>query len=381
MKKNEIVHIHSDYKFVDLGAKRFISPHINNTIILINRQDGTSYNGNYKDQSLYFENDQEEEIIEICRSADMVVVYGLYDFKSKIVMALPKNLIIIWCFFGYELYRNMKDIALSDLTKSYLKSPAPESSSFKGILKKYYRRIKSGKPKKLLIEESMKMVDYVMMSTKEEYEYLKKYWKDLPKFMQVPFEKTQIELPINFDKVTSPNYKPTVVIGNSKNIYNNHMDIIKLIEAEKNRDAYKFVFLCNYGKNNLYYDELKEITQDKDYYQVIEDFMPIQEFINFYTTIDALVINGYRQMAMGNILAGLKMGVKVYLNPHNPTFNSFVKEGFSIYNIEDFKKDLASHNFVLEQNIAKNNIEACSRMMEKYSIEEFQKDILKIMGA
>jgi len=88
-----------------------------------------------------------------------------------------------------------------------------------------------------------------------------------------------------------------------------------------------------------------------------------------------LVINSYRQMAGNNIFTALGNGVKVYLNRRNVFYTWMKNEGFMIYTIEDFDADLQNNNLRLTDEITKYHVSQLEKFANKYTIEDFQKEI------
>lgn len=376
MKKLKTVHIHTDYKFVDYGTICFTGDYFENTILVIDREDGTEYEGYFMDMVTLIKKDQFEKILQICKEADVVVFYALYSFQSKIALQLPKSIKLVWRLFGHELYREMTEYVYSEKTKAALKLEVeePTREPLRSI-KKIYRKIRYGKNLSL-IEEAIERIDYMLILSREEYDFLAKYWKNLPKFIRSPhFELPTKELDSVEDALDEKQKKPRIIIGNNRNAYNNHLDILDLIDNSAYKENYEFVLLCNYGDQTDYFLEIKNKIKGKDYYTLIEDFIPLDEFLNFYENVDALVINGYRQMAVGNILDAFRNGVKVYLNKKNSDYTWFTNEGFLIGDSKDFQKDLERNNFILSYKEALQNINTYLDLTKKYPFEDFQREL------
>src|SRR5699024_1419419 len=92
----------------------------------------------------------------------------------------------------------------------------------------------------------------------------------------------------------------------------------------------------------------------------------------------AFVHNGYRQMALGNIYAALRNGVKVYLNEKNVIMQWLLNEGFLIFSLNEFQNDIECDNLRLSQDQAQTNIDRLTQLMKNYTIEHFQQNIIQL---
>lgn len=370
MHKLKVIHIHTDYKFVN-DSNFFEGDLFDNQIIII--QNKEPYNGSFKGKALLLTSkfNDVNKIINICKNANLVVLYDLDIIKCRIALSLSQDVKIAWRFFGYELYGKRVDIFASE--KSNLLN---QDQIIIKYLKTIYHYLKYKKhkdnPNKLFIK-GIKKIDYMLVLSKEEYEFLSKFWPEIPEFIPLPhifFDKS-ITLP-NVDAKNN-NSKPTIIIGNNRSFYNNHLDIIELIEKKSNKTNYNFTILFNYGPVNKYTKAVKKAIENKQYYTLIENFIPPDEFEKFYQNISALVINGYRQMAGANIFLALQNGVKVYLNKRNVFLQWLKNEGFKVYTIEDFVKDLTNNNLKGDKTLAEYNLKQLVEFSGKYTKDDFQK--------
>lgn len=366
-KKLKAIHIHTNYKFVN-DSYLFDGELFENKTIIF--QNNKPFNGSFKHKPILLNHRIRDikKAIEICKNSDLVVLYDLNMIKCLIALALPDKVKVAWRFFGYELYRRKKELFLSE--KSFKFIQQKKKKIYYPLLKIYYYL-----KYKYIFDRAVKRINYMLVLSNEEYSFLKNNWKNLPEFIQLPhifFEET---LRIPDTKKKEKNTTPTIVIGNSRNSYNNHLDVIELIDNNPAKSNYNFTLLFNYGPTGQYYKEVKKRVQNKSYFNLLEDFMPPEEFNDFYQNISALVINSYRQMAGANIFLALRNGVKVYLNEKNVFMQWLKNEGFIVFPFSDFDKDLKDGNIQLDYETAENNLEKLKQFSKKYTNEDFQKVI------
>lgn len=114
------------------------------------------------------------------------------------------------------------------------------------------------------------------------------------------------------------NHKPdknglNILLGNSANKSNNHIEAFEKLLPYKNQDVRIFVPLSYGDRNNAQ----KVIKQGKEWFGdkfiPMTDFMPFDQYLEFLKNIDIAIFNHQRQQAMGNIITLLGMGKTVFL--------------------------------------------------------------------
>ena len=96
-KKLKAIHIHTDYKFVS-SSDMFEGELFENEIIIFQNKEPFKGNIHYKSILLKTTIKDIEKAIEICKNADLVVMYDLNTIKCHIALALPDKIKIAWRF-------------------------------------------------------------------------------------------------------------------------------------------------------------------------------------------------------------------------------------------------------------------------------------------
>ena len=315
------------------------------------------------------------KVIELCKEAELVVLYNLDVLKSQVALGLPNQVKIIWRFFGYEFYKRMKGEVLSDKTRSMLSREQKKSVKeyIKDLLRPLYHNIKYGDTVDNLFDRAVDRIDYMLVFSKQEYNYLLQHWNTLPEHIILPI------LTGNFNsecpKIDLRSKSNKVVLGNSRNIFNNHIDVVEKIESAEKKNEYDFLLLFNYGVEGVYPNAVRAAVAGKTYFQLIEEYIPRNDFKRFYDDISALVINGYRQMAMGNVFLALKRGVKVYLNRKNVMMDWLLDEGIQVFSIDNLVSDLENDKIVLQEEVAMHNLRKLNVLYKNYTQIEFQEEV------
>jgi hypothetical protein len=372
------IHVHTDLKFVS-GTSRFSGPEFDNTIILI----GVStpyYAGVYSGQAIFVSKSRHDlnKVVEICSTADLVVLYGLDIIKSYITTKLPRNVVVAWRFFGYELYGRKITNYLSEESIASYPVRLAETWDFLAQLK---LRVEYGSFPDRLFVDAIKRIDLFLGLSRREYDYLLCQYANLPTFIQLPFLQSPLPPDIGGKK------DDVILVGNSANIENNHIDIIDIIEHSGVSEDVSFLVPFSYGhgrrysRNWFYSNAVRHrVTRSLNNFHLLEDFLPRETYYELIASVKGAVFNSYRQMALGNIFALLSSGVKVYLNTRNVIYHWFVDFGLEVYTIENLRADLESGCFELKTIDKTANTIAMERLRQEYNREKFTKDILEALG-
>lgn len=386
--KKRVIHIHDDPKFID-SLFRFEGEIFENTVLYI--KGDKPYSGRYKKEALVYDLEKLnfDEIVAICDSYDLVVLYRLDYVKCRIAVRLSSKVKIAWRLFGTELYRRNYNDYLSDRTieaikvrfsikkiKEYLKITIKSNPKLHKIISKKQRIIEEE------FQSACNRIDLLIGVCSEEYNFLKTKFQYLPKLVMISIhrQKSNVSLAQMYnEKKILP--KPRVIIGHRKCCVNNHLDILDIVEKRLNNSESKcsFDILFSYGREDKYSNLIRSIASQRSHYNLIETFMSESDFSLYYMQTSAFVLNGYRQMAVANILTGIRTGVKIYLNKVNTVYDWLVNEGFIIFSINDFEKDIVTGNIALTIEQMTHNINALDRLCKNRNTQQFQSEVLSIL--
>lgn len=369
----KIVHIHTDLKFIN-DSENFFGKNFKNYIIILSKKSQLKTLGKYDNVVWIRPNPVGfREIINFCRDASLVVLYNLDFLKSYIANRLPSRIKIAWRFFGQELYGNLPELVYSQNTLETLKKKNFISLLNEGyyIVQKFFSKMKWKVNMENELTISLSKIDYFLGFFKEEYIFLKNFYPKLPEFIQLP-------IPEYFfcSENLIENKEKIIVIGNNRSPYNNHLEILNIVKQKEQSKFYSFVILFNYGIESNYTNTVRKLASDINDIKIVENFLSIEEFNNLYMRASSFVLNGYRQMALFNLFTAIKHGLKIYLNEKNITYRWFKENGFSVYTIEDFNKDLSSFNIGLNKDCMTNNFEKLNYQIKNYSRINFQEKII-----
>jgi len=161
-----------------------------------------------------------------------------------------------------------------------------------------------------------------------------------------------------------------ILVGNSATKYNNHLEIFEKLYSYSNEKIKIFVPLT-YG-DMKYAQEIIEIGRNMfgDKFIPLREHMPYEDYLKFLSNIDIAIFAHNRQQALGNIIALLGMGKKVFLKSSTTHWKLFQKLDVKVFDLEG-GIDLT---FITKET-AKTNSE---KMAKYFSIENLVKQWKKI---
>ena len=146
----------------------------------------------------------------------------------------------------------------------------------------------------------LQSVDKILTWNKGDYELACKHYQITPEHHEFSYDLGLIkDMPIH-----KASKEIMVLVGNSGDPSNNHIDIYKALT--KIKGDFKVLSFLTYGKT----DYIKNIMA-RGYDILGEKFIPItdhmarEEYFHFIENIDVVIMNHYRQQGVGNIISFL----------------------------------------------------------------------------
>jgi dTDP-N-acetylfucosamine:lipid II N-acetylfucosaminyltransferase len=343
-----VLHLLSDYKFAEGHIYRFTNARFDNTYVFIAEKDIYEGVSASKLQQVKPFSREFEHIATTASSFDIVFVYNLDYLKSYIVNRIDKKVVVIWYFYGTELYNALPAFKYSIYSK---KTKSLLGINGVSILLQRFKRIASFVKYALLrrvptyteTARAMRRVDYLTTFSKEEYDYLQAHCAyRLPAFLSLPVSVRDEQ------KGTAPAQKNnSLLLSHSATPDCNHADIIDLLSGcGYTGDV---IVPLSYGENEHYTRLIRErLTHSGLRVEVLEAFMERKAYTEKMNACGAAVFNSYRQLALGNIFLSLRNNLKVYLNEYNPSYTWLLNKGFIIFSVQkDLERDIKSSRLLL----------------------------------
>lgn len=283
---------------------------------------------------------------------DVVLIHSLdikkVNFIEKNIKYPAKFIWLLWGGdiynrpeYGYKLFRRR---TLRTLLNSNLGKELPKYLI--NWTRKYYGEFKK-------IKMFSKRIDIIATTVYEDYSLAKKILEINPAFKEFNFYflKDDIE---NSGLQRSETGKINVLIGNSGDPSNNHIDLIKDLSKFKCKDKVKYYFILSYGNQNYIQKVInygKRILENQFY--GIKDFLNLEDYTALLNNVDIGVFGFKRQQGFGNIVQLLLLKKAVFLDSNNPCYSYFINHGVDIREIDSLDLNSPSSYSVNSENNSK----------------------------
>ncbi|WP_445958144.1 TDP-N-acetylfucosamine:lipid II N-acetylfucosaminyltransferase [Yeosuana sp.] len=276
---------------------------------------------------------------------DITFFHGLNYFQSRIVLKADHKAHLVWCFWGGEFYDNPKALINNVIGEQTKKAFVEKTirNKIKSFLRPLFYSLKNRTktPEKNVLEAAKK-IKYFGILYKEEMEYFRDLGylsKNVSLFRMTYYPLEFLFKGIEHIKVKGQN----ILLGNSASLTNNHIEAFDILK-DFNLEDRELIIPLSYGDMN-YGHQISEIGKSifGENIRTIFDFMPLDKFNMLLSSCNVVIMNHYRQQAVGNIIAMLWIGAKVYLNESNTIYHYLKRIGIFVFSIE---KDLINNNLI-----------------------------------
>ena len=375
----QVIHICRDQKFIGAVKYQFDKIYENNFYYLVkddNIQHHAKVAEDKKTKLITYEElsilakDIEPETVVIFHS----VVNSFFDAIKK----LKNKCTLVWIFFGMEIYNDSNIYSPRKLygSKSRGFLPNKKVNHFRNIkndLKPYIRILKPNLTysKQEIKKRVLNSFDYLGIVYKEEYfNILKKTKIKNPNYLFFTYYPLEfiinINEPINFNK-------NKVMIGNSGHLTNNHFDVFSKLQKYDLNDK-EVVLPLGYGDPN-YINEI--VNNTKGYLNsdinFITDFLELEAYNKILAEVETFILYTRRQQGIGNIIALLWHGAKVFLSKRNTFYHYLKRINVTVY---CYETDLNKNS--IKSGLNKDKIKHNRKILYDYLNEETVLNKLKL---
>lgn len=339
-----IIHFMFDEKIINSLIDNFeaANPSNNLYIIVKDSADKKLTHVTFRENTIVF-NRKSDDINLVIKNitVDAVICHILNIEFADILLKIHQPVSIYWSIWGYDVYSlpEIRPSRYAPLTLAYLK----KASIFQSILWFIYRNrtvreicfaLKGKKDPYKKLETVQTKVKACLTYIKEDVEVLKSYYPHLHmKYIYFPF--------LNLNQYLGSNHSDigingkNILIGNSNSDTSNHLDVLSFLANTGFRDARVYAPL-SYGGDNAYRKAVTESGTDLlgDLFHPMIDFISLKEYIEILQSCSVGIFYHYRQQGMGNIIAMLWMGARIYMSAKNPGYHYFLRIGIKVFDLD-----------------------------------------------
>lgn len=382
-----ILHICEDEKFINSAIIQFeaILPGCNQVYVIV---EDTNVSFKHVKEQPFVKSISASSILDILKEVklnDVLIFHSLSGVFYPLILGLPKKVKTVWFCFGYEVYNDnnyfnenrLLDIKTLQQYPDTIESNQNADQKIK-LKKKYFFGII--RKSKYYTEQEIKQkvferMDYLGSSFVEEYEQVNtliKANKSFFSFWYYPLEViVNVKLPIVLNK-------KSILIGNSGYKSGNHLDVFNKLESYK-IDADRIVLPLNYGDKSYIEDVIKEGERAfNDKLQPLTTFLSLKDYNAILENVGVAIFNNRRQQAVGNTIALLWFGAKVFLSKQNPFYGYLKRIGILIYCYEMELNEDSCNTFLSLKDIEHNRCILQQELNKEKLLEELAIQINKV---
>ncbi len=336
---NRILNIVTDQKFIDRIIERHdaIDTFSEHEYVIVGKKRDLNYIKSI-DRIKFI---KESEFFSFLSEGNFsgVFLHNLYALPLALTPLIPSDIKVFWKIWGFDIYSSpiskplVKVNLYHSLTKKFITNSHTVFFRLKVLLKEL---LGINKRNCDIYYKAVERIDYVAGVLPFEYDLIKKAEPKL-RLSKIDYSYSHIE-DLNSKEIIEPNEGNSLLIGNSADLTNNHLDVLSVLETLHLKDRYVYVPLSYSGSQN-YVKTVVDYGQRifGDYFKPLTTFMPLDDYKKMLKSCGYCIFFHERQQAVGNIELMLKKGSKVFLSETNPTYHFYKGLGVNIFSIQ---KDL-----------------------------------------
>jgi dTDP-N-acetylfucosamine:lipid II N-acetylfucosaminyltransferase len=282
-----------------------------------------------------FDSDEFKILIGDIRQYKNIYIHWLEGRIVEFVNQLPKDINVIWCFWGGDglEFDALLPWVYQAKSFSYFKKEEKFKISQWRNLRTWMYRKKMKKRKTAEHIQAIKRINWFAHYLPDDFHKIVHVTGMSATF--IPFHYAALEDLADISTSVKVQGGHNILLGNSDTLTNNHFEAIDLLSKlelqgrkiycplsyEKGRYAN---IVAKYGKAQL-----------GDQFIPMLDFMPRDEYNKVLGGISVAIMNHNRSQALGNIVSLLWNGTKVFMSKDSTLFSFLKGEGMRVFSIQD----------------------------------------------
>jgi dTDP-N-acetylfucosamine:lipid II N-acetylfucosaminyltransferase len=362
------LHLFDDEKFVDVAINLFETNrhfHQHQYIVILNTGiDKPTFVKSKLVQILFYDSPQLIELLKTSGNCQGIFIHYLSRKKAELIAYIPTNVKLIWMIWGGDAYPLIDNVLLlksyfnqQKLIYSFFQTNKVKNAFYGSFLGFEKWKINRKKENKFILDVIPRFTHFSSVLINEE-ELFRKYLP-IKNAIYLPFNYANIlQLLGKFIDVKSNGKK--ILLGNSGDPSNQHIDILKKIKKDKRFLNVPLFVPLSYGYEK-YIEHVEKMGNlwFSSNFVCVKKFMPLEEYTKLISECGICIMNHPRQQAVGNIISMIWMGSKVFLNEENLVFQFLNSIGVKVYSIQkDLFKSKENLFEELDENIFLNNRKA-----------------------
>lgn len=368
-----ILHIASDEKFINAANYLFEKafPGSNHFIIPKSRfqRDFKYVKPGHNVERVYFGKNLKRKLARKAEKFDCVFIHSISEFNSSVFLLSEAKNKFVGILWGAELYteENFRRSNLLGKLTSEIVLPEPAYSRIENI-KRIIRKFIYGKEESLMdaTKNAALNLKYLCFPFDEEF----KLFRDLKLISedcrQVLFSYYPLQYIIRgAESVTADGND--ILVGNSASASNNHLEAFEILKDLDTGDR-RIIVPLSYGDS--FYADFIEKTGSSVFgskFIPLRRFLALDDYTRLIKACGIVIMNHYRQQALGTVLVMLYMGGKVFLSESNTIYKYLNRIGVKVFSIES---ELNHNNQAALTNLSPADMEKNRSILREFMSED-----------
>lgn len=292
-----------------------------------------------------------DELIDIlCNGGyNAMFIHNLLYMPMHYMHKIPEYIKVFWFVWGYDIYNTPKNDPYVKIELLHPKSRKALKEVYRLKQHPLHKRIKWGIKRFLLnlidykhqyhndersvYEKAVARVDYCAGVFPLEYGLL--VGKPGFRAREVIFE---LANPVDWEPCPEvlPEIGENILVGNSADINNNHLDLIEYIKR-LDLNGRKLIIPISYGGSKEYANMVKAAYEDAfgEKALVLTDYLPRQKYYELLSSAGYAVFFHERQQASCNVEELLRHGVKIFFSETSLNYRHYSGMGYKVYSVQN----------------------------------------------
>ncbi|MFK8037709.1 MAG: TDP-N-acetylfucosamine:lipid II N-acetylfucosaminyltransferase [Crocinitomicaceae bacterium] len=331
-----ILHIFHDNNFIELTKGEFDKSKNENLYVILSDKSDTKNDISHFDHQSLVTLIQENHF-------SCIVIHYLTSEKAEVILDSNYSGEVHWSIWGNDMYNSSfgfsADGILDRDTKKYLKINEIKTSNkrrlftnplIKKIAHKLYFLVKRRvHPSQNITKLLPKITSYSTVIPNEK-DVINPFLINA-NYKPFTYGNLKTLIPIKYLNSSPKDLGNAICVGNSATPSNNHLSAFSKLDSTL---LVRIPFA--YGEDRYKKAVLKDFDNN-DNFHFLKEYVPYEKYMESLTLANTLIINTHRQQAVGTILMGLYLGMRIYLNAKNPTYHFLKDLGVEVFDFfEDF---------------------------------------------
>jgi len=353
-----ILHIVVDDKFIDTAYQMFekVYPGQNKFMIISNKKEFKFIKKTPIEQ-INFKTFLTKAFIDSLSQYEFVVIHWLDVVKLEVIRRSPSSIKFLWIGWGGDYYDFINLELYLPETKKLLKKlgenrDLPLLSRTKLLIMKLYSKF-------MPIKKIINKISYFSPVLRSEYPLVANSFTEFrAKYLDWNYGTLEELIGTETDE-----YKQgkNILFGNSATFENNHIDLLPLLST-LNFSGRRLIMPLSYGDSNYATYITSTMLKNNIPITPLLNFMPLEEYNQIIFTCSIVIMNHKRQQGLGNIVALMYRGAKIFLNEDNPVYQYYKEKGAILFSINELnnksialplsKKEIETNRKILKENLS-----------------------------